>query len=244
MWNEMQELAAFASNYPVMKPWMVLIYGWLWIGSAIMPGFYFALYRIEGSLRFPKYIRQVSLVTVLVFGLIVAVDLWDWIGGSLVPYLTVMKALDWKIGATSVVAAARDPRTIKHVSIVLTELSAFAYILLLLAFFRHADGELFTDADVPVSRLLVFATKVALITWGIWVAFNVVRLVLTPYSYFHLQDAALQIGRRPQRLGPMMADAIRMLLGQACFLIAPYIVYTAFTPADGDMIEHAVDGVS
>ncbi len=139
-----------------------------------------------------------------------------------------MEALDWKSGATSVVAAVRDSRTISQVSIVLGELSSLAYILLLLAFFHRANSHRSTEADVPVSGLLRFVTKLALVAWGLWVAFNLVRLCLTPYAYLQLRSAALQIGRRPPQLGSLMADAIRTLLDQACLFMAPYIVYNGW----------------
>jgi len=101
-----------------------------------------------------------------------------------------------------------------------------------LAFFRQANSELSTDADVPVSGLLSLTTKIALVVWGLWVAFNLVRLCLTPYNYFHLRNVAFQIGRRPPQLGSMMASATRTLLQAACAFMAPYIVYNSWPRRD------------
>ena len=224
VWNATQEMAALESNHPVMKLWIIPTVVLAWIFTATMPVFYFALYRNEGSLRFPKNLRQLSLVTALVLGVIVAMDLGGWIG-SLGPYWTAMKALDWQIGATSVLTAARDSRTISQVSTVLAELSVFAYILLLIAFFRQPNTELFTEADVAVSRMLGFVTKVTLVAWGIWVAFNLIRVGLTPFAFFRIRSVALQIGKPPPQLASMMALATRTLLEQTCLFVAPYIVY-------------------
>jgi hypothetical protein len=43
--------------------------------AAITPIFLFALYRNEGTLRFPKRLRLLSLTAALVFSTVVAVEL-------------------------------------------------------------------------------------------------------------------------------------------------------------------------
>jgi hypothetical protein len=77
-------------------------------------------------------------------------------------------------------------------------------------------------------------TKAVLVIWGLWVAFNIVRVVLTPYSYFQVRDLALQNGQPPPQLSLMMAGAVRTLLEQACLFICPYIVYNSWLRRDGE----------
>jgi hypothetical protein len=98
----------------------------------------------------------------------------------------------------------------------------------LIAIFRQSGDEAFQSGDVSVSRLLIVVTKTALIVWGLWVAFNVVRVGLTPYTY----SLSLQMGRKTPPLSGMMLDAIKMLLNQACFFVAPYIVYNSWLRRD------------
>jgi hypothetical protein len=86
--------------------------------------------------------------------------------------------------------------------------------------------------DVPASGFLRRVTKVALVLYGIWVAFNLVRVVVTPFNYSHLRIVALQTGRRPPQLGHMMLEVIQMLLSQACLFIAPYVVYNSWSRGD------------
>jgi hypothetical protein len=74
---------------------------------------------------------------------------------------------------------------------------------------------------VPVSRLLRFVTKAAVIFYGIWIAFNLVRVVVTPYSYSQLRIVALETGQRRPQLSRMMLEVIQTLLTQACLFIAP-----------------------
>ncbi len=237
VWQAMRQMAALASSHPTMKLWMIPGGVLAWLFTAILPLFFFAVYRNEGTLRFPKYLRLCSLVTALVFGFLVALGLWEW-SGYLSSYWTAMKLVDWESGAISVVGAARNPRTIGVVSAVLGEVGNFAYILSLLAFWHQPDSES-ADAEVPVSRLLSFVTKVALIGYGLWVAFNLVRLVVTPYFYFQLRNTALRIGRQPPQLTNMMASTLRMLLEQACLFMAPYIVYNSWRRPDESTVEGA-----
>jgi len=190
--------------------------------TAIMPVFYFALYRNEGPLGFPKHLRLLSLAAALTLSVIVAAELPAWIG-SLGPYWTAMRALDWTRGAISIVAAAQHPWTISHVSTLLGEFSNLACILLLIAFSRQITDE--SLPEIPVSRLLGLVAKVTVIAWGLWLAFNLIRVVLTPYTYVQARNYALQIGRTPPQLADLMAEPIRMLLQQACLFTAPYVVY-------------------
>jgi hypothetical protein len=212
VWRLTQQVAA--TRLPVWARVSFILFGYLF--SAIMPLFYFALYRNEGTLRFPIHLRRLSLITALLFGAI--------------------SMLDWKrVGSASIVAIARDPRMIDQIAILLGECSNLAYILLLLAFFRQADGS-FTPTDVPVSRLLSFVTKAALTLWGIWVAFNLVRVVVAPFAY---AVAVSKAGRTPLPLSGMMLEVIQMLLTQACLFIAPYVVYNSWLRRDetpGEML--------
>lgn len=206
VWRLTQQVAA--TRLPVWARVPIILFGYLF--SAIMPLFYFALYRNEGTLRFSKHLRLLSLITALLFGAI--------------------SMLDWKrVGSASIVAIARDPRMIDQIAILLGECSNLAYILLLLAFFRQADKEPFTPTDVPVSRLLSFVTKAALTLWGIWVAFNLVRVVVAPFAY---AVAVSKTGRTPLPLSGMMLEVIQMLLTQACLFIAPYVVYNSWLRRD------------
>ena len=237
VWQAMQQMAALESSRPTMRQWTIPLSVFAWLFTAIMPLFFFALYRNEGTLRFTKSIRLCSLFTAVLFGFLVALDLWEW-SGSLSSYWAAMKLADWKSGAMDLVWAARNPQTIVQVSAVLDELDNVAYILLLLLFWHQPDGES-SDVQVPVSRLLRFVTQVALIAYGLWVAFNLVRLVVTPYFYFQIRNAASRIGRQPRPLELVMANTLRMLLEQACLLMAPYIVYNSWLRPKESTVEGA-----
>lgn len=203
-----------------------------------MPVFYFALFRNQVTLRFPNRFRMLSLITALMFGLFVTWDLSSRIG-SFEYYLKAMAMLDWGSSrTTSFLALARDPRTMNQVAILLSECSNIAYILLLVVFFRQSSGERLGEADVPAPRLFRSLTKIVVIVWGIWVAFNIVRLAAMPFLYPLLQSIALRTGGTPPPLGRWVFEAAQNVLTQACLFIAPYVVYNGWMRSD-----ESTDGV-
>jgi hypothetical protein len=110
--------------------------------------------------------------------------------------------------------------------------------LLLVAFCRQSGDESFAPADMQASKFLRFVTKAAVILYGIWVAFNLFRVVVTPFTHALLQRLALKGGRTPPPLSRMMLDVIQMVLTQACLFIAPYVVYNSWlrrTDTPGEM---------
>jgi hypothetical protein len=104
--------------------------------------------------------------------------------------------------------------------------------LLLFAFSRQSDDESFARADVPASGFLRFVTKAAFILYGIWVAFNLFRVVATPFIHSLLEHLTLKGGRTPPPLSRTMLEVIQMALTQACLFIAPYVVYKSLRPKE------------
>jgi len=205
-----------------MKRWIIPVSALVLLFIAIIPAFYFALYRSEGALPVPKRLRLLAIATAFAVGTIAIVGLPAWIK-SFGLYWAAMTTLDWRMGATSVLILARDPRTIVQISTLFAEFSNIAYILLLVAIFRQESDLL--EIDVPISRQLNRVAKVAVIAWGIVLAAVLVGLALTPYSFFTLRNLALQIGRRPPTFGDLLVERIRNALVQACLFAAPYIIY-------------------
>jgi hypothetical protein len=195
-WSAARSIFAIES----VRPWSVPVIVFMCCVTAIMPTFYFALYRNEGTLHFSKRLRSLSLMAAIAYGLLEAVQMAKWSGTS----------------TTSLIADS------------LAVLSDLATIWLLIVFFRHASDE--SLGDVPVSRQLNLLTKIAVITWGLVVAGCVVRLPVMPFVYIQLRDAAINIGRKPPQLEAMISEAVRTLLVQACLFVAPYVVYRSSLP--------------
>ena len=222
LWNETRMIVAIRSTHPDLGWWTIPMLALTYLFSATTPVFCFALYRDEGSLRLSKRLRLLSVAASITLGVILAFGLANWIA-SLGPYWSTMKAAVWQTGATSILTVARDPRTISKITTLLGAFSDLTIILLLIALSRQVTDQ--SIADVPASRFLTVVTKVTIIAWGVWLAFLVVGLAVTPYTYSLARYYALQLRRHPPELSHMLVDAIRALLSQTCFFIAVYAVY-------------------
>jgi len=217
-WDGARTMLAIES----MRQWSVPVIVLTWCFTAIMPVFYFALYRNKGLPDFPKSLRLLSLTAAIVLGAITVAGLPQWIE-SIGSYWADIKVFDWSAGAVTVLDAAQEPGTSKQAAALLGTFSDLAYIGLLIAFFRHERKE--SPENNSVSKLLSVATKIAVIAGGLVVAGCLVRLPVMPYVYVELRDHAMEVGLKPPRLGTIMVDAVRTLLIQACFYTAPYVVY-------------------
>jgi hypothetical protein len=199
--------------------------------GALVLGFYVVLSRSETTLRVPPGLRVLSVVTAVIFTALLApaavktIESWGY-------YLRTIAASDWRTGGASVVALARDPNTINFASELAGVLATFAYIGLLIAFFRHPRDPSSPLGDAPASRPLYFLTKTALIIMGIWVVFNVLRVAIAPLIYSSLFETAANEGRRASPLRQMFLDGTRNWLEQACLWVAPYVVYNSWPRAD------------
>jgi hypothetical protein len=147
MWTATRAMLAIPSAHSP-SGWSALVVAYLF--SAILPLFYFALYRSEGTLRLPKRLRILSLVGVAAGGIVVATGLAQLVG-SFGNSLTMTKML-------------------------LSDFVSLSCMLLLITFFREAKGT--PGIDIPVSRLLAFMSTVAVLAGGLWFAFNLFGLVV------------------------------------------------------------------
>jgi hypothetical protein len=180
----------------------------------------------RGDSALPERLRWLSRAAALTFVVISAAGLLRWIG-SQEPYWTAVKTIDWSRGGSNVLAAFGELSKIRGVSTLLTELGNFAVILVLIVFSRQ-----FPNDESSVSGLLKFAAKVATIVGGIWLAFLLLRIVWTPYSYSQLRSFDFQFGRTPPPFAEMLMEAIGTFLSQACLFTAPYVVYKSPDLAD------------
>ena len=125
--------------------------------TALLPLFYFALYKNQIPLLIPKRLRLLALLGAFVYSVILATKLPAGIK-SLVAYWGWMKTLDWSLGATSVLSFVRDFGTIAQLTFALGLVSDVVYVSLLIAIF-HQESDL-SEAGVPISNLLRRVTKV------------------------------------------------------------------------------------
>jgi hypothetical protein len=188
------------SAHPESRWWMMPLTLFTALFTVLMPIFYFALFRSEGSIRTTKSLRLVALAGSLCVGLFVA------------------------SGLPAVIESfKRNPRTIDSVSLVFAEASNLFSILLLVALFRLKDDD--SARTVPMSRMFRLATKITVTAWGLALVLRVLGLILVPFTYFQLRNYALQAGRISPPFGNLLREAIVGVISSAGLFAAPYILY-------------------
>ena len=98
-----------------------------------------------------------------------------------------------------------------------------AYLLVLLVI-SHQPVNL-PGPQGPPSIFLVRITKVAVMVWGAWVAFQLVRLAMVASTYGQLTQLASQVGRAAPERQAMIVDVILTFGSQSALLAAPFIVW-------------------
>jgi hypothetical protein len=232
MWNAVQTtIAATAQTNEFWTSAAILLLVLVTLFAGIFPAFYFALYRNQAVLYFPKRLRLLALIAAVIFAGIVLTTLRAYVR-SLTDYMNLLSAFDWSIGGSSVFAIVRDPRTIGQLSTLLNQISNIAAILTLVAIFRSANEPL--EFDVPVYKLLRVVTKMAFVTWRVVFVVILVRLAALPFVYFQLRNYALQLGRTPPPFRDISAVPESLLW--ACLFAVPYIVHKSLRErAQNDM---------
>ena len=198
--------------------WLVAI---ALLTTCIMPVFTFALYRNHGPLHFPRQVRLLALGAALSLGLLLILSLPQWLG-LLAAYFSALRTVRWSTGAIAIWSVLRDPRTIYHVTTLLAEVSGVGMILLLVSFYRYKDED--TGSAIEVSKFLRVATRTAVVIWGIWLGFNIIRGLLAPYTYIQLRNIAAQTRRPAPEAITVVGELLKTMLSAACLFCVPYVV--------------------
>lgn len=222
------------STNETFKPWIVPIIVLASLFSAIPPAFYFALYRNLSPIQVSKNLRALSLIAAIGLGLLSAVGLWNW-AGSLVDYWTAARDLQIFNRGRDAGSILFNASTGRLALDLLTQLLGLSYLIPLTALSRRENEEL--EASLPASDQLKIITKIAVIAQGLSVLLFFVQFIGAPYGHTQTRNYALQMGRTPPPFWPLMLKATRNLLGQACLLAAPLVVYWSQSRAKGASVQ-------
>jgi hypothetical protein len=171
------------------------------LSSVLMLVFLIALHRNQGTLHIPRHLRLVALAGAVAFICLICWSLPPWIG---------QPNVDAKY----------------YLAPVLTEISNFAQVLLLVALFRTDDRD--TGMPVPVSSFLRAVTRPTVVVWGIWLAFNLFRGLMSPVAYMQVRDYAARIGRAAPSAVDVVGQLFLGILNAAILFSIPYIVSKGF----------------
>jgi len=216
LWNGVMMMGAAALTRPLDFGLVALAL----LATCTTPVFTFALYRNEGTLHFPKQLRLLAIGAAASMALLLVLSLPPWFR-SLGPYVSALKTVHWTAGLFVYWYVALDPRTIYQVSTLLAEVSNLAIILLLLSFYRYDEG---SRSGAAVSRFLRVATRTAVVIWGIWLGFNLIRGLLAPYTLIQLRNYAAQMRRPAPEAVTVVGELLKTMLSAACLFCVPYIV--------------------
>jgi hypothetical protein len=176
------------------------------LAAVLMLLFMFALYTNEGSLYVPKRLRLLALAAAVILTSMISFSLPQWIG-------------------------LPGVGTIYYVTTLLGEISGAGQVLVLIALFRTKEN--IAAANVPISNFLKVATKLALILWGVWLAFNMIRGLMAPYAYMLARDYALQTRRTPPAPLDIISELLMGILNAAIPFSIVYIVSKSIATSPG-----------
>ena len=208
MWNFTHQMLALKN---IGKLGAIAVIVIVYAFAAIVPLFYFALYRNEGDLPVSRNLRWMALTAAAVIGILSIAAVPGWIAS---------------LQIDNVLHGAGRPWTINDTSSLLGLIANLAGILLLASFFRLA-GDQPSESAAAVSKLLALLTKIAVIAGGIVAVGCLVGLVATPWVYFEIRDRSLEVGSSHAGLTfwRFTLDRVRAALAVVSVYIVPFVVW-------------------
>lgn len=241
-WRTLSSLAGMLSrDFPASLQTIPLTVAGLLV-AAILPVFYFALYRNQGTVAPSRRMRFVCLAAGLLLCLYAASEVPGWIR-YLGSYASVLREFDWSRGGPALVQALRDVSTANLVVAILSGLARVAYILPLFALFAQAE-----PSGRPPSLLLRRTSQVTAAALGLWAAFLLAQVVLAPLAWHRMRDIAASAGIASPGIVDVLRAPTLALVNLACLFVAPYAVYRSSKESDPEPVddgggEAAADGV-
>ncbi len=209
MWNFTRQMRALELKIGTFLAIALILVAYIF--TAIVPVFYFALYRNEGGLPLSRNKRWISMTAAALVGILMLTKIPGWIGS---------------FRGDSVLDTAARKCAIDDTSAVLGLIADLAGILLLAALYRLAsDGA--SDGSVAASKLLRFLARLAVIGGGIVAICCVVGLAATPWVYFYIRDRSweMAISNEGWAFSRLAMDRARTALTVISMYVAPFIVW-------------------
>ena len=170
--------------------------------AAIPLSFLVVLYRSNVELRISSNLRCLALFAAAATAL------------DLLRYL-----LRW-IQSLQFLSQFQQPSARSVIAFTLTLLAEIAYILFLVAIFRHTNNPLLSDAHD--GRLLRWVAKISVVFWSLVLVGILGAAIYVAVEY---QELSHQFGREMPSLGSELLERARIFLQMACLMVPPYIVH-------------------
>jgi hypothetical protein len=193
--------------------WMLPILLLSFLVLAALPVFYVMLHRDADTFEFRDNLRLPALFVAMLLSILVLGGTGFWVASIL------------QARGSTVLAADPSPVTWNNLFALGMQLAAIAPALVLFAFWRETD---IVDAfSGQPSKGLRIVVNMTVICWGLWLLFLTARLFLVPITHGVLEQQASAMGRRAPTLHAMFAEALHLLILEACTIAAPVFVWVS-----------------
>jgi hypothetical protein len=203
-------------------PWF--FYPLLGIGTmfvaAVTLGFLIVLYRSKVELRIPSHLRHLALFAAAATAL------------DLLWYL-----LRW-VQSLQFLSQFQQPSAGSVIAFILTLLAQVAYILFLVAIFRHTNNALRSHTDDD--RFLRWVTKISVLFWSLVLVGIVGATIYVVFDYPYYLGLDHQVGSEIPSLGSEVLGRGRTFLQMACLMVPSYIVHRSLRLNHGSVEVPAV----
>lgn len=178
-----------------------------------LPLFYAALARSDRPIHFPRRLRKLSIAAIVSFAGFILIGTGQY-------FKDILGYSPWIQKIFGPYLVTQNPLPI--LPFLVSGCANVAQLLLLIAFYRATDDE----QSPPATRFMSFAAKAAAVSFGLWTAINMARLVAVPYTYAQFQDWAWRSGR-PFTVTHLLGGVLPALLGSFAFFVLPFMVWRA-----------------
>lgn len=195
-WTAHMSIRSITSIQPSWKWWVTPLIVAVSLLDAMLPLFYFGLYRLNGTLKFPKWSRTTALLVACALCAVLCAE-----------------ALEFAQLRTF-------PSTSQYLSI-FAELCC-AVLLFEIARAKVAENLTPPSRQGPFFAI----TKAAAFWGGLWIAFGCFQVVATPFVYEVVRHIGPGNGRPSPEFAHMLVQNIQHLVSALCLWITPCLVYT------------------
>jgi hypothetical protein len=195
-WTARVSIRSITSIQPSWKWWVTLLIAAVVLLDAMLPLFYFALYRFKGTLKFPKWSRTAALLAACALGVVFCAEALNF------AQLRIL------------------PATSQYLSL-FAELCC-AVLLFQVHWAKVAEN----PTPLPRSGPFFGVTKAAGLWGGLWIAIGCFQVVAMPFVYAVVRHIATGSGRPSPQFAHMLVQNIEKFVNVLCLWITPWLVYT------------------
>lgn len=195
-WTARMSIRSITSIQPTWKWWFIPLIVTVGLLDATLPLFYFALYRFNGTLKFPKWSRTTAIFVACALVVV-----------SCAEALNLMRL-----------------RIFPAMPHYLSFLAELCCAVLLLQVYRTEIAE--NPTPLPRETGFFAITRAAGTWGGLWMAIGCFQLVATPFVFAVVRHVASRNGRPSPHFTYLLIQNVEKLANILCLWMTPWLIYT------------------